>query len=252
MSQRYRVVIADDVEHLRTLLRIVLERSGHFEVVAQAANGRQAIEVAQEHQPDLTLLDLSMPIMDGLEALPQIRAAVPDGVVVVLSGFDADRMESRALTAGAAAYLVKGITPKELVSQLLDLVSPARAAVEPDADPGVVQLPADLTSPSQARTFVRQRLTALSREDVLDEAMLLTTELVTNAVIHAKSEVRVGVNQLEGRVRVEVADQGGGALTLKTPDTEQMNGRGLLLVEAMSLSWGTSADDTEKLVWFEL
>ena len=107
-TRTQRVLIADDVSDLRMLLRITLERSDGFDVVAEARDGLEAVEQARVHQPDLVILDLSMPNLDGLEALPLIRQAAPDARVVVLSGFDADRMASAAMAAGAVAYLEKG------------------------------------------------------------------------------------------------------------------------------------------------
>lgn len=259
ISPKYRVVVADDVAQLRTLLGLVLERSGRFEVVAEAANGAEAVAAATETTPDLTLLDLSMPVMDGLEALPQVRAAVPSCVVVVLSGFDADRMESRALDAGAAAYLVKGIAPDDLVARLLELLDgrdgqpgPADPPHPPAPRDTALQLPRDLGSASAARRFLTDTLSDWSRQDLIDDATLLATELVTNAVVHAESSVRLRVTAVNDHIRIEVADTGRGALTLKAPSSEATGGRGLLLVEALARSWGTSADNDEKLVWFEV
>lgn len=108
LTRLRRVLIADDVIDLRVLLRMALELAGDFEVVAEAADGAQAITQAEAHQPDLVLLDLSMPVLDGLEALPRIRAVAPDAHVVVLSGFEASKMRDRVLEGGAVAYLEKG------------------------------------------------------------------------------------------------------------------------------------------------
>jgi DNA-binding NarL/FixJ family response regulator len=102
------VLIADDVRELRQLLRIALEANGGFEVVAEAADGVEAVDQAAAHAPDLVVLDLSMPRLDGLEALPQILSVAPGAKVVVLSGFEAGRMEAAALDLGASAYVEKG------------------------------------------------------------------------------------------------------------------------------------------------
>ena len=67
-----RVLVADDLEDSRYLVRRFLERSGQFVVVAEASNGKQAVELVEQHTPDLALLDLAMPVMDGLEALPLV------------------------------------------------------------------------------------------------------------------------------------------------------------------------------------
>lgn len=108
MTRTRRVLVVDDVRDLRMLLRMALEADGSFEVVAEAENGLEAIEQAGAHQPDLVVLDLSMPVLDGLEALPRILEAAPEADVVVLSGFDGSRMRAPALAAGAVAYLEKG------------------------------------------------------------------------------------------------------------------------------------------------
>ena len=256
----YRVVIADDVEDLRFLLKRALERSGLFTVVGMAANGREAVVQAAQQRPDLTLLDLSMPQMDGLEALPLIRASVPECTVVVLSGFDADRMESAALDRGAAGYLVKGLSPRRLVEELTALLvrldDPRAAAATQRTDPepatAHIGLPAHLSAAGQARQFLREVLPGWSLNGLVDSAQLLTTELVTNAVIHARSPVGVTLKLAEGRLRVEVADRGPGALIMRQPVDGDMHGRGLRLIEALSSAWGTSSDEQGKLVWFEL
>lgn len=123
--RRYATLVADDVSALRRLVRMALEASGRFEVVAEAATGIEAIARAREAQPELVLLDLSMPEMDGLEALPRILEAAPRSHVVVLSGFNHVRMAPLAKRQGASAYLEKGLDPKDLVKALLDALEPA-------------------------------------------------------------------------------------------------------------------------------
>lgn len=118
----FRIVLADDVFDLRFMVKLALERSGRFQVVAEAENGDQAVALAKEHQPDLVLLDVSMPVKDGLEALPDIRSVSPNAKVVMLSGFEASRLASTAMASGASAYLEKGIPPGELVMELLKVL----------------------------------------------------------------------------------------------------------------------------------
>jgi DNA-binding NarL/FixJ family response regulator len=118
----YRTLLADDVFDLRFMVKLALERSGRFEVVAEAENGQEAIEMTREHKPDLVLLDISMPVLDGLEALPQVLEVCDACRVVMLSGFESARIGSTALDLGAAAYLEKGISPGELVSALLEVM----------------------------------------------------------------------------------------------------------------------------------
>ena len=118
-QSRFRVVVADDFADMRHLVKVTLERSGRFQVVAEAENGVEAVDMARELQPDVLILDLSMPVLSGMEALPQIRDASPDSKVVILSGFDRARMESEALAGGAVGYLEKGLRPSQLVDEIL-------------------------------------------------------------------------------------------------------------------------------------
>jgi DNA-binding NarL/FixJ family response regulator len=111
-----RVLIVDDAEDLRDLLRFGLERSAHLEVVGEAVDGIDAVEQARVLQPDLVFLDVAMPRMDGLQALPLIREAVPHVRVVVLSGFNEGTMAENARRAGADHYVVKGGPLQELVA----------------------------------------------------------------------------------------------------------------------------------------
>lgn len=96
----------------------MLEDEEGFQVVGEAGDGEQAIEMAGRLRPDLVLLDMSMPRMDGLEALPHILAASPKSRVVVFSGFSHEKLAATALSLGAASYLEKGATPEDIVGTL--------------------------------------------------------------------------------------------------------------------------------------
>jgi DNA-binding NarL/FixJ family response regulator len=102
-----RVVLVDDVPELRLLVRLTLEDDPAIEVVGEAANGRDGVLVVRETKPDLILLDLSMPDMDGLEAIPLMRENAPQARVVVLSGHEAGRVSLEALDQGASRYINK-------------------------------------------------------------------------------------------------------------------------------------------------
>ena len=110
-----RVLLCDDCAPVRELVRLVLEVEG-IQVVGEAGDGGAAIEEAGRCQPDVVLLDLSMPTMDGLEALPEIRRVAPQARVVVLSGFDNPLIVERALELGAVRYVEKGGRPEEIVA----------------------------------------------------------------------------------------------------------------------------------------
>ncbi len=109
-----RVLIVDDSEDMRMLERLFLERKEGVTVVGEAATGREGVELAQSLQPDLVLLDLSMPDMDGLEALPHILTSAPATKVIVLSGFDRS-VAAQALRLGASSFVQKGGGLQELM-----------------------------------------------------------------------------------------------------------------------------------------
>ena len=113
-----RVLICDDVPDIRTLVRASLEADPDFEVVGEAATGREAVQRAADLQPDLVILDLVMPEMDGLEALPRIKAVAPGTRVFVLSAFEWAGPVTDLFGMGAEAYLRKGISLRKLVAAL--------------------------------------------------------------------------------------------------------------------------------------
>jgi DNA-binding NarL/FixJ family response regulator len=102
------IYLCDDVPELRQLLRIILEEDPELRVVGEAGDAEIGIEEIAELQPNVVLLDLSMPGMDGLEALPLIRRAAPGTAVIVFSGFTEARMASLVLERGADRYIEKG------------------------------------------------------------------------------------------------------------------------------------------------
>jgi DNA-binding NarL/FixJ family response regulator len=124
-DSRLRVVLADDTAEYRLLLRIILEQDGRFEIVADAANGAEAVEACEEEQPDAIVLDLAMPVMDGLQAIPHIRECSPETRIVVLSGFARGRLDGEALRCGASVYVEKGEAFSTIVSTLLEVAAPA-------------------------------------------------------------------------------------------------------------------------------
>ena len=124
MSRPWRVLLVDDSEDLRFLLRLKMESWEQFSIVGEAHDGESAVEMAARHQPDLVMLDLAMPGMDGLQALPLIREAVEGVRVVVLSGFDQAVMAAKATEAGADGYLEKGVPMEELGTVIERVLQP--------------------------------------------------------------------------------------------------------------------------------
>ncbi len=112
-----RVLVVDDQALVRRGFAMVLEHAGDIEVIAEAANGLQAIEAARRHRPDVILMDVRMPELDGLEATERILAETGDATrVIVLTTFDPDEYIFRALRAGASGFLLKDTPPEDLVT----------------------------------------------------------------------------------------------------------------------------------------
>jgi two-component system, NarL family, response regulator LiaR len=109
-----RVLIADDHPFVRHGLRTYLETLADMEVVGEAADGAEAVELAGRTLPDVVLMDLVMPELDGVEATRRLRAASPDTKVIALTSFDDDERVFPAIKAGAAGYLLKDVRPAEL------------------------------------------------------------------------------------------------------------------------------------------
>jgi DNA-binding NarL/FixJ family response regulator len=110
-----RVLLADDQVLVRTGFRMILE-SGGITVAGEAADGVEAVAAARELRPDVVLMDVRMPTMDGLEATRRVLAEVPECRVVMLTTFDLDHYVYAALAAGASGFLLKDVTPEHLVA----------------------------------------------------------------------------------------------------------------------------------------
>jgi DNA-binding NarL/FixJ family response regulator len=173
-----RVLIADDDPLIRAGIRTVLESAADIEVVAQAENGRAAVDEAIRHPVDVALLDIKMPVLDGLGAIEELRQRMPALRVVMLTSFGEEPNVLRALQNDAAGFVLKNCTPEELIRAV-------RAAHGGEAylSPAVTRLLVGMVAPVAARRRreAAERLAALTSRE--SDVLHLVAEGMSNAEI---------------------------------------------------------------------
>ncbi len=195
-----RVLVVDDAPAMRLLMTMVLGRSDGFEVVAEAATGTEAIELASRHCPDVVLLDVSMPEMDGLEALPRILQTSPQSSVVMCSAFETRALADASLRLGAVGCIDKDMNLSNLVEQLTRMLD---ALVVDDSEPA--------GKPSESKSRVDQAAANRAGEVVasrvdgshvtFDQSTIGTVELtLTGGVLRANSALCAMVDRAEAEL----------------------------------------------------
>ncbi len=168
------IVIVDDASEVRALVRTRLRLSDRLRVVGEGVDGAEAVALAEQHRPALMLLDVSMPDMDGLEALPQVLAASPTTRVVLYSGFEEQGLVEKARQLGAAAFLEKSTPVDSLVDRLLEVLG---AGATPARTPGPRVAGAGAGAGAGARD------TSSADQRVLDEHLERFREVFEEAAI---------------------------------------------------------------------
>jgi len=217
-----RVLVVDDQAIVRKGIRALLAEVETIAVVGEAANGAEAVAQAQALEPDVTLMDLVMPVMDGLEAIRQITARQPGARILVLTSFAGDDKVFPAIKAGALGYLLKDSEPAELI-HALEQVSRGEPSLHPSIAIKVLQelrRPAQKTPPPHALTareveVLRLVAKGLSNREIA--AQLTTTE----ATIKTHVSSILSKLHLANRVQAALyALQEGVALPQDTPGSE--------------------------------
>ena len=137
-----RVLCVDDHPLLREGIAALIENQSDMELIAEASNGREALEFFRQHRPDVTLMDVQMPEMSGIDAISTIRSEFPDARFIVLTTHPGDILVSRALKAGARAYLLKSSVRKELL-ETIRAVHAGQKRVSPEVAAGIAEHAAD-------------------------------------------------------------------------------------------------------------
>jgi NarL family two-component system response regulator LiaR len=179
VSEPIRVLIADDQELVREGMRALLATRPSVEVVGEARNGVQAIELARSLAPDVVLMDLVMPEKDGIEAIEAIKAERPDAKILVITSFSDDDKVYHAVKAGALGYLLKDSSPQALMAAIND-VHAGRMSLHPDIALKLIDemnRPSDLPpteDPLTEREVEVLRLVAqgMSNEDIAAELVI--------------------------------------------------------------------------------
>ena len=125
LGHRTRILLCDDTRDILLLLGAEFDLHPDLEVVGEAVNGREVISLAEAEQPDVIVLDLAMPEMDGLEALPELRQVAPRAKIIVLSGFEARGLASKVMELGARRYVEKGTPASDIAGLVREVGSEA-------------------------------------------------------------------------------------------------------------------------------
>jgi len=230
------------------MLRTLLHVDGRFTVVGEGGDGHDALRLVAEMKPDVVVLDIAMPTLDGITVLPQLRESSPASRIIMLSGYAAEEMERTSIERGAVGYIDKADDPSTFPDRLHSLAAVLDRVQQVLAE----TYAANLDSPRSARVAVRDALANKVDATALDIIELLTTELVTNAIRHARSDARVAAALIGARIRVSVTDDGEGIPRVTDASDEDESGRGLALVDTLAESWGVDPHDVGKTVWFEI
>ncbi len=131
-TDKIRVLIVDDHDMVREGLRVLLENFDEFDVVADAADGEIGVEMCRRHNPDVVLLDMMMPVMDGVTAAGRIHDLCPDTQIVALTSFDDEHTVQDALKAGASSYVMKNVSVDDLAT-IIRKAHRGQATLAPEA-----------------------------------------------------------------------------------------------------------------------
>jgi DNA-binding NarL/FixJ family response regulator len=195
VTDTIRVVLVDDDALVRSGLRLMLAGAERIDVVGEAEDGRAALGAVDRHHPDVVLMDIRMPRLDGVAATRLLRSQPDPPAVLVLTTFDADELVLRALRAGAAGFLLKDTPPQEIV-RAVELVHRGDAMLSPGVARQLIALVAGESDASERRDAARGRLATLSARE--HEVALAVGQGRANAEI--ASELHMSVATVKAHV----------------------------------------------------
>lgn len=209
-----RILIADDHPIVREGLAALIENEPHMEVVGEAADGFEAVQLARSTRPDVILLDLMMPGMDGLEAIPEIRRDNPDARILVLTSFAEDGKVFAAIRAGALGYLLKESTPSRLLDAIREVArgevslhpTIARKLVDEFRRSPMPSAPSATTRPGAPQAVkpevAGEPLTAREREVLGLVSQGLSNQQIADRLVLSERTVRFYVSSILNKLHV--------------------------------------------------
>jgi DNA-binding NarL/FixJ family response regulator len=187
-----RILIVDDQEIICKSLEILLSSSENIKVIGTAANGLEAYRIVREQVPDIVLMDVSMPIMDGVECTKRIKAEFPKVKIIILTTFDDDKYVFGALSYGASGYLLKGISVSEL-ENAIHVVQSGGALINPNITSKVIKIFSGMAH-SDYRLKVNEteikKLTGTERQLIMNVSKGLSNREISMAMLLGEGTVR--------------------------------------------------------------
>jgi DNA-binding NarL/FixJ family response regulator len=245
-----RILHIDPDPDYRLLVRTALDATPDLQVVADAPDLETGRAAVAEHAPDLVLVEPHVGGRADVEGLTALQAAASGAHTVVLTCLPTAELDWTGHLAGARGLLSKRVRPTALADELrslrgvLGVLDGALAEAHTELDP-------DLVSPRRAREFVTETLERWSCSDATAIIDLLVSEIVANAVIHANTAAELTVQLLPDRVRVAVTDEEPTQPKRRPDNPLTSSGRGIALIERLSLAWGIDRRPGGKRIWFE-
>jgi anti-sigma regulatory factor (Ser/Thr protein kinase) len=240
---RPRVLLVDRNDGSRRALSTLLAEDG-FDVIGGVTDGEAAIRLAAIGRPRFVVLDLRLPDVAGRELLRRLRAALPDADVVLFSVDDHGGLPS--VDAGPPGDMGTAPYGAGRLVEILGGFCPV------EARQATVEVVADIAAPGEARRFAASQLVEWGRRDMVDDASLVVSELVTNAVVRCDDPVELHLVLAGSVLRIEVRDAARGDPDVADQSPDRIGGRGLAIVAALSAAWGIGPSPRGKVVWAAL
>ena len=196
-KNQVRILIADDHAVVREGLQAFINSSSDMTVAGMASNGREAVEAAEALRPDVILLDLKMPVKDGIETTREIKSRIPDAKILILTSFNEDEQVFAAIKAGAIGYMLKDSSPRELIRAIRE-VSEGKSSLHPEIALKVIQ---EINRPSRM-PLTEEPLTEREVDILKLVARGMSNDDIAEALVVSERTVRTHVSNILGKLHL--------------------------------------------------